>query len=89
MGIDVIAGPSEILVVAEPGCDADWIAADLLSQAEHDPQAQAILVTASAELADRVAASVERLLAALPRAGIARLRSREPRREGPVRRDAP
>jgi histidinol dehydrogenase len=72
VGIDVIAGPSEILVVAERGCDPDWIAADLLSQAEHDVQAQAILVTDSAELADRVAASIERLLAQLPRAEIAR-----------------
>ena len=72
VGIDVIAGPSEILVVAERGCDPDWIAADLLSQAEHDAQAQAILVTDSAELADRVTASVERLLANLPRAEIAR-----------------
>jgi histidinol dehydrogenase len=72
VGIDVIAGPSEILVVAEDGCDPDWIAADLLSQAEHDAQAQAILVTDSADLADRVTASVERLLANLPRAEIAR-----------------
>jgi histidinol dehydrogenase len=72
VGIDVIAGPSEILVLAEGGCDPDWIAADLLSQAEHDAQAQAILVTDSAELADRVAASVERLLSKLPRAEIAR-----------------
>jgi histidinol dehydrogenase len=72
VGIDVIAGPSEILVVAERGCDPDWIAADLLSQAEHDVQAQAILVTDSAELADRVAAAIHRLLAQLPRAEIAR-----------------
>ncbi|MDF2765770.1 MAG: hisD, partial [Rhodospirillales bacterium] len=72
VGIDVIAGPSEILVVAEGGCDPDWIAADLLSQAEHDAQAQAMLVTDSAELADRVAASLERLLSKLPRAEIAR-----------------
>jgi histidinol dehydrogenase len=72
VGIDVIAGPSEILVVAERGCDPDWVAADLLSQAEHDAQAQAILITDSAELADRVAASIDRLLAQLPRAEIAR-----------------
>jgi histidinol dehydrogenase len=72
VGIDVIAGPSEILVVAERGCDPGWIAADLLSQAEHDAHAQAILVTDSAELADRVVASVERFLTELPRAEIAR-----------------
>ena len=72
VGIDVIAGPSEILVVAERGSNPDWIAADLLSQAEHDPRAQAILVTDDAEFADRVARSVERLLATLPRAQTAR-----------------
>jgi histidinol dehydrogenase len=72
VGIDAIAGPSEILVVAERGCPADWIAADLLSQSEHDAQAQAILLTDSAEFADDVAEAVERLLASLPRAEIAR-----------------
>lgn len=72
VGIDLIAGPSEILVVAERGSNPDWIAADLLSQAEHDPQAQAILVTDTAEFADRVARSVESLLRTLPRAETAR-----------------
>ncbi len=72
VGIDAIAGPSEILVVADEGCEAEWIAADLLSQAEHDVQAQAILVTDSADLAEAVALSAERHLATLSRAGIAR-----------------
>jgi histidinol dehydrogenase len=72
VGIDVIAGPSEILVVAERGCPADWIAADLLSQAEHDAQAQAILLTDDAGFAEEVAEAVERLLKSLPRAEIAR-----------------
>ncbi len=72
VGIDVIAGPSEILVVAEAGCDPNWIAADLLAQAEHDAQAQAILITDDAEFADRVAQAIERWLTTLPRAEIAR-----------------
>ncbi len=72
VGIDMIAGPSEVLVVADADNDADWIAADLLAQAEHDAAAQAILVTISAELADRVGEAVERQLATLPRAEIAR-----------------
>ncbi|MBV7256017.1 histidinol dehydrogenase [Pacificimonas sp. WHA3] len=63
VGIDMVAGPSEILVVADKGADADILAADLLSQAEHDPVAQAILITDSAELADAVAAAVPRALA--------------------------
>ena len=62
VGIDMIAGPSEILVVADASARADWIAADLLSQAEHDPLAQAILITDSPTLADAVAGWVERLL---------------------------
>ena len=69
VGIDLIAGPSEILVVADGDQDPDWIAADLLSQAEHDELAQAILITDSAALADRVAAAVEAQLADLPRRG--------------------
>lgn len=72
VGIDVIAGPSEIVVVAESGSDPDWIAADLLSQAEHDGQAQAILITDDKAFAERVALSVETHLASLPRASIAR-----------------
>ena len=68
VGIDMIAGPSEILVVADRHNDPDWIAADLLSQAEHDGAAQAILVTDDAGFAAAVEAAVERLLARLPRA---------------------
>lgn len=71
VGIDMIAGPSEILVVADGANDPDWIAADLLSQAEHDPAAQAILITDDAEFAERVVAAVERTLATLPRRAIA------------------
>jgi histidinol dehydrogenase len=71
VGIDLIAGPSEILVVADHDQDAEWIAADLLSQAEHDAVAQAILITDGAALADAVAAAVEAQLADLPRAAVA------------------
>jgi histidinol dehydrogenase len=67
VGIDMIAGPSEVLVVADRDNDPDWIAADLLAQAEHDTAAQSILMTDSADLADRVAAAVERQLKTLPR----------------------
>ena len=72
VGIDMIAGPSEILVIADGTADPEFIAADLLSQAEHDPLASAILVTDSAELAQLVKASVENQLEALGRADIAR-----------------
>ncbi|HXC90469.1 MAG TPA: histidinol dehydrogenase [Stellaceae bacterium] len=72
VGIDMIAGPSEILVVADNANDPEWIAADLLSQAEHDTAAQAILITDDAGFGAAVAAAVERHLARLPRAGIAR-----------------
>ena len=71
VGIDMIAGPSEILVVADAANDPDWIAADLLSQAEHDAQAQAILITDDAAWACAVEASVARCLAGLQRAEIA------------------
>ncbi len=71
VGIDTIAGPSEVLVVADGDNDPDWLAADLLAQAEHDAAAQSILVTVSPELADRVAAAVERQLKTLPRTAIA------------------
>jgi histidinol dehydrogenase len=71
VGIDAIAGPSEILVVADAGNDAAWMAADLLSQAEHDASSQAILITDDAAFADRVSAEVERQLALLPRREIA------------------
>jgi histidinol dehydrogenase len=71
VGIDMIAGPSEILVVADRHNDPAWIAADLLSQAEHDPAAQAILVTDSTEFAAAVEAAAARHLERLPRAEIA------------------
>ena len=71
VGIDMIAGPSEILVVADAKNDPDWIAADLLSQAEHDTAAQAILITDDAAFAVRVATAIDRALATLPRHVIA------------------
>jgi histidinol dehydrogenase len=72
VGIDMIAGPSEILVIADGTADPTFTAADLLSQAEHDPLASAILVTDSAELAQSVKAAVETQLESLARADIAR-----------------
>jgi len=72
VGIDMIAGPSEVLVIADDSGNAAWIAADLLAQAEHDASAQSILITDSAALADDVERAVEAQLATLPRAGIAR-----------------
>ncbi|GHC22150.1 histidinol dehydrogenase 1 [Gemmobacter nanjingensis] len=71
VGIDMIAGPSEILVIADAGGDPDWIALDLLSQAEHDQSAQAILVTPDAVLARAVTEAVERQLQVLERREIA------------------
>ena len=72
VGIDMIAGPSEILVLADGGCSPAWVAADLLSQAEHDRLASPVLVTDSEALALAVQAEVEAQLAALPRRDIAR-----------------
>jgi histidinol dehydrogenase len=72
VGIDMIAGPSEILVLADGANDPAWIAMDLLSQAEHDEAAQAILVTNDAGFAERVERAVEAELARSPRAAIAR-----------------
>ncbi len=72
VGIDLIAGPSEILIVADAANDPAWIAADLLSQAEHDTLARPILITDDAGFADTVAAAAETLLERLPRADIAR-----------------
>jgi histidinol dehydrogenase len=69
--IDAVAGPSEILIVADAGADARLVAADLLSQAEHDADAYAILVTPSLELAVAAAAAVEKQVATLPRRAIA------------------
>jgi histidinol dehydrogenase len=71
VGIDAIAGPSEILVLADAANDPDWIAADLLSQAEHDEAAQSILIADDHGFANRVAAAVAAQLAQLPRSGIA------------------
>ena len=68
VGIDMIAGPSEVLVVADRDNDPDWIAADLLAQAEHDASAQSILLTDDADFAESVEAAVERQLLTLPRA---------------------
>ncbi|OYX35120.1 MAG: histidinol dehydrogenase [Caulobacterales bacterium 32-69-10] len=65
VGIDALAGPSEIVVVADAANDPEWIAADLLSQAEHDPDAQSILITPDADFAQAVAEAVERQLAVL------------------------
>jgi histidinol dehydrogenase len=70
--IDMIAGPSEVLIVADGRARPEFIAADLLSQAEHDPLAAAILVTPSAPLAARVARALEEQLGELPRQAIAR-----------------
>ncbi len=72
VNIDMIAGPSEILVVADGTCNPAYVAADLLSQAEHDALACAVLVTDSMELAEKVSLEVERQLALLPREAIAR-----------------
>ncbi len=72
VGIDMIAGPSEILVLADGGCNPAWVAADLLSQAEHDKLATAVLVTDSMDLAKAVQAELEVQISQLPRAAIAR-----------------
>jgi histidinol dehydrogenase len=70
VGIDMIAGPSEILVVCDGRTDPDWIAMDLFSQAEHDEDAQAILISPDADFLDRVAASIDRQLPQMERAEI-------------------
>jgi histidinol dehydrogenase len=72
VGIDMIAGPSEVLVISDQTGNAGWIAADLLAQAEHDVNAQSILITDSAALAADVERAVQAQLATLPRAQIAR-----------------
>src|SRR5258708_4661066 len=71
VGIDMIAGPSEVLILADHTGHADWIAADLLAQAEHDASAQSILITDDAALADAVEQAVAAQLASLPRGAIA------------------
>jgi histidinol dehydrogenase len=72
VGIDMVAGPSEILVICDGHTDPDWIAMDLFSQAEHDEVAQAILVSPDAAFLDRVAASIDRQLADMPRRDVIR-----------------
>ena len=72
VGIDMIAGPSEILVICDGETDPDWIAMDLFSQAEHDEDAQSILISTDSGFLDRVADSVQRLLPQLERADIVR-----------------
>ncbi len=70
VGIDMIAGPSEILVLCDGKTDPDWIAMDLFSQAEHDENAQSILVSTDGDFLDRVSESIDRLLPTMPRAEI-------------------
>ena len=70
VGIDMVAGPSEILVICDGKTDPDWIAMDLFSQAEHDELAQSILLCPDADFLDRVAASMQRLVEEMPRKGI-------------------
>jgi histidinol dehydrogenase len=70
VGIDMVAGPSEVLVIADASAHPDWVAMDLFSQAEHDEIAQAILLTPDAALLDRVAESMRRQLEAMPRKAI-------------------
>ncbi|MBY0135827.1 histidinol dehydrogenase [Paracoccus yeei] len=71
VGIDMIAGPSEVLIIAAGAQDPEWLALDLLAQAEHDADAQSILITPDKALAQAVVAEVERLLPSLPRAAVA------------------
>ena len=70
VGIDMVAGASEIVIIADSTANPDWIAIDLFSQAEHDELAQAVLLSPDADLIERVAASADRLLAEMPRASI-------------------
>ena len=70
VGIDMIAGPSEILVICDGGTDPQWIAMDLFAQAEHDEAAQAILVSPDGEFLDAVQATIERLLPQMPRRAV-------------------
>jgi histidinol dehydrogenase len=72
VGIDMVAGPSEIVVVADAQNDPEWIAADLLSQAEHDPTSQSILFTDNAEFASQVAVAVDAQIATLSTGAVAR-----------------
>jgi histidinol dehydrogenase len=71
VGIDLLAGPTEVMIIADDSADPAWVAADLLAQAEHDPDAQAVLITVSGKLAEAVQAEVSRLVDALPPDAIA------------------
>ena len=91
VGIDMIAGPSEVLILADKSGNPDWIAADLLAQAEHDASAQSILITDDAALADAVEKAVEAQLtdAAARRRGVgvvARFRRHHPGRQSSTTR---
>ena len=72
VGIDMLAGPTEVFIIADDSAHADWVAADLLAQAEHDPDAQAVLATPSQELAQAVARQLELQLETLATAETAR-----------------
>jgi histidinol dehydrogenase len=72
VGIDMVAGPSEVVVIADDTANPDWVAMDLFSQAEHDEVAQSILITPSKAFAEKVQASIEKLIAEMPRADIIR-----------------
>src|SRR5690606_6079512 len=72
VGIDMIAGPSEILVIADGGTEPDWVAMDLFSQAEHDEMAQSLLLCPDAAYIDRVAAAIDRLIDGMPRRDVIR-----------------
>ncbi|MBV55875.1 MAG: histidinol dehydrogenase [Gammaproteobacteria bacterium] len=72
VGIDMIAGPSELTIICDGSADPDWVAMDLFSQAEHDEQAQAILIATSTEFLDQVLASIEKLLPEMERRSIIR-----------------
>ena len=72
VGIDMVAGPSEILIICDGGTNPDWIAMDMFSQAEHDELAQSILLTPDAQFLDQVTESIHRLLAKLPRQNVIR-----------------
>jgi histidinol dehydrogenase len=71
VGIDMVAGPSEVLAIADAGADPEWVAADLLAQAEHDPMARAVLVTDAPELVPRVTRALGEQLRRLDRQAIA------------------
>ncbi len=71
VGIDMMAGPSEVVVIADAAASAEWIASDMLAQAEHDPMARALLITDTSELIPRVEAALARQLETLPRRAIA------------------